>query len=165
MKPVMGTVTSALVAILLALSACAPAGPPYASVAATIPPVAPGMARIYFYRWLEPYETTTPSVAFLNGAPVGVTQTGAVFYRDVPPGQYTIAVQSDEIYPNQFKTVVLRPGDVAYARIESLRTWAFCSNIGRPSGSHTGCRDTFVVQLMDPRVAPGEMGDLRFIQG
>src|SRR5579885_3092706 len=146
---------TALFVFLLAVAGCAPGGPPYASVAATIPPVPPGMARIYFYRWLEIYETTAPSVAYLNGQPVGVTETGAVFYRDVPPGQYTIAVQSEEPYPNQFKTVVLQPGQVAYARIESLRSWSSCASggDGDGGGGATSCRDTFVVQLIDPRVA------------
>jgi hypothetical protein len=151
--------------ILLAIAGCAPAGPPFASVAATLPPLAPGMARIFFYRWYEPYETLVPTTAFLNGRAVGITESGAVLYRDVAPGQYIVAVQSQGIYPNQFKTVVLRPGDVAYARIESLRSWSACGGGGAGGGGGGACWDTFVVNLMDPIAAQAEMRDLRFIPG
>ncbi len=154
--------------VLLGLAACAPQGPPFASVAATLPPLPQGMARIYFYRWLEPYETVAPTTAYLNGKPVGVTETGAVFYRDVVPGQYLISVQSQGVYPNQFKTVVLRPGEVDYVRIELLVNWWPCGGSGSGlggGGGAQGCADTFVVVLMDPAVARYEMSGLRFVQG
>ena len=156
-----------LLLVMLAIGGCAPAGPPFASVAGSIPPVPPGAARIFFYRWLEIYDTTAPTMAFLNGAPIGVTETGAVLYRDVAPGQYVIAVQSEGVFPNQFKTVTLKPGDVAYARIESVRSWSPCGGGGSGvgGGGSEGCWDTFVVQLMDPSLALGEMRDLRFIAG
>jgi len=162
---------SAVVLLLLAFAGCAPPGPPFGSVAGTLPPPAPGMARIFFYRWLELYETTAQSVASLNGKPVGVTEVGATFYRDVPPGEYTISVKSDELYTNQFKTVTLHAGDVAYARIESLSSWSSCGgggggmDGGGGGGNVTGCRDTFVVVMMDPHLAQAEMRDLRFIPG
>jgi len=152
--------------LLFATASCAPPGPPFASVAATIPPLQPGMARIFFYRWLEPYETLSVATAFLNNQPVGLTEPGSVLYRDVVPGQYLISVQSEGRYPNQFKTVVLQPGDVTYARIESLRTWMPCGGGGGVAGGgDQGCWDTFVVVIMDPAVALSEMGDLWFIRG
>ncbi len=115
-----------MLVLLLGLAGCAPAGPPFASVAATLPPVPAGTARIFFYRWLEPYETLTPTTAFLNGAPVGVTEPGAVLYRDVSGGQYTIAVKSEGVFPDQFKTVTVKPGDTVYVRaasLSNLATW------------------------------------------
>lgn len=156
--------------VLLAAASCAPPGPPFASVASTISPVPQGTARVFFYRWLEPYETLAPTVASLNNLPIGVTEPGAVLYRDVAPGQYLISVQSDGVYPNQFKTVVLQPGNVAYVRIASLRSWSPCGGgggggEGGGGGGAEGCWDTFVVQIIDPAVALGEMRDLRFIQG
>ena len=150
---------------LLALGACAPAGPPFATVAATLPPVPPGEARVYFYRWLEPYETTAESTVILNGVPAGISQTGAAFYRDVAPGRYTISLTSRGVYPNQFKTVELAAGQTAYARIESFRAWCNDSGGGLNGGSSAGCYDTFVVELIDPAVALGEMRDLSFIRG
>lgn len=158
------TAAAALALVLLALVGCAPAGPPFASVAASVPPVPQGAARLYFYRWLEPYETVAETTVRLNGAPVAVTQTGAVLYRDVAPGVYTISVQSQGVYPNQFKTVTLSPGETGYVRIESLRSWCNDSGGGK-GGTSEGCYDTFVVELIDPAVALGEMRNLWFIRG
>jgi hypothetical protein len=155
----------ALALMLVALASCAPSGPEFASVAATVAPVPSGEARVYFYRWLEPYETVAESAVMLNGARVGVSQTGAVLYRDVAPGQYTISVQSGGTYPNQFKTVTLTPGETAYVRIESLRAWCNDSGGGLDGGGSSGCYDTFVVNLIDPAVARSEMQNLRFIKG
>lgn len=156
----------AVLLLLFVVAGCAPLGPPFASVAATIPPVPQGMARVYFYRWLEPYETLTPTPAYLNGAPAGVTEPGAVLYRDVAPGRYLISVRSDEPYPNQFKTVTLKAGEIVYARIESLQTWSSCGGGGDLGDSNiSGCRDTFVVVIVDPAVAHAEIGDLRFVRG
>src|SRR6202041_1953290 len=106
------------------VAGCVAPGPRFANVAATIPPVPPGAARIFFYRLLEPYETLAYTTAYLNGNPVGTAEPGAVLYRDVAPGQYLISVKSEGLYKDQFKSVVLRPGDVAYAQIESLRNWS-----------------------------------------
>ena len=145
--------------LLLLVGGCAAPEPPFASLAATIPPPAPGQARIFFYRWLEPYETLTPTTAYLNDAAVGVTETGAVLYRDVAPGRYLVAVDSEGVYTNQFKTVILRPGDIAYIRVESLRSWSNCRT------RTTGCWDTFVVNVINPAVALDEMRDLRLIHG
>jgi hypothetical protein len=144
--------------LVLLLVGCVAPEPRFASVAGAVPPVPPGAARIFFYRWLEPYETLAPTAAYLNGVPVGVTQPGAVLYRDVAPGQYAIVVESEGIYPNQFKSVLLRSGDVAYVRIESLRSWSLCRR-------SQGCWDTFSVRIMDPTQAQAEMQNLRLIRG
>jgi hypothetical protein len=161
----MSALKSAFALVLLALAGCAPAAPPFASVARGIAPLPAGETRLYFYRWLEPYETNAPTQVSLNGQPVGVSEDGAVLYRDVAPGQYTITVKSWGVYPNQFKTVVLQPGETTYVRIESLRSWCNDSGGGDNSGSASGCYDTFVVEIIDPVAARAEMADLRFIRG
>lgn len=166
MTPMRRATRYAILLLLLVISGCAPAGPPFGSVASTVPPVPAGMARVYFYRWLEPYESTAPTTAYLNGKPVAVSWMGSVLYRDVAPGQYLVSVFSRGQYPNQFKTVVLRPGETAYARIESLQSWAPCGGSGGGGASATeGCFDTFVVVMVSPAVAQYEMRDLQFIQG
>lgn len=161
----MRALRGAILLALLGVAGCAPAGPPFASVA--IAPVPPGMARVYLYRWLEPYESVAETTAYFNGQPVGITETGSVLYRDVAPGQYTITVDSWGSYPNQFKTVTMRAGKSAYARIESLKSWAPCgSGEGAAGGGGSeGCWDTFVVQIVDPAVARDEIRDLRFVSG
>src|SRR5579864_612049 len=76
--------------VLLAAASCAQA-PPAASYA--IPPV-PAQARIWFYRDLSVYSSLAEPYIRLNGAPVGVSQPGGAFYRDVPPGHYHISADS-----------------------------------------------------------------------
>lgn len=145
--------------LLLALAACAEP-PSFGTVASTLPPLPPGQARIFFYRWLEPYESLTMSTVYLNGAPVGVSQNGAVLYRDVAPGQYFISVFSQGTYPDQFKTVTVAAGQVLDVRIESLLSYK------SSCGFWGDCNiPTFVVHIVDPATGSEEMQNLRFIQG
>jgi len=144
--------------VLLLLAGCVAPGPPFGAAAGSIPPVPAGAARIFVYRALEPYETTQMASVLFNGQPAGTSANGAVFYRDVAPGQYAITIPATEPYPNQFKTVLLRPGETAYVRIESLSAWTACTEI-------TNCYPTFVVRLVDPATALGEMRDLSLIAG
>jgi hypothetical protein len=145
--------------LVLTLTACAAPGPPYASVEGTLRPVPPGAARIFFYRNLEPYETTAQTTLYLNNQPVAESQTGSVLYRNVEPGQYVIRARSYSRFPNDTKTVALRPGQVIYVRIDSLKSWTTCAY------ADSGCFETFVVNLVDPRAAEYEMRDLRMIPG
>src|SRR6516162_8659580 len=142
---------SAGLVFLLALASClGPTAPYYPQVAATIPPVPAGQGRIYFYREYEPYESLSRPYLYLNRGIVGISIPGGVFYRDVPPDTYEVSVYSPGVYPNQFKTIVVKPGDVFYAKIESLRSW-FSGRSGTPGGEFQ--RDTFVVAIMDPNQA------------
>ena len=149
--------------VLLFIVACASAGPPYGAAENTIPPVPSTMARIFLYRWLEPYDSTDPAIAYFNGKEVAVSRPGSVLYRDVAPGRYTVSIFSRGRYPDQFKTVVLRPGETAYARIESAQSWQPCGGSGK-AGTE-GCDMTFVVVFVSPVVAQDEIRDLAFIHG
>ena len=106
--------------IVLLLAACMPLAQQGRLLTGPLPPVPPGMARLVLYRPLEYYTTNAMTMAYLNGTPVGITQNGGVFYRDVEPGQYNISVDSLGLWPNQFKSVVVGPGNVVYARIGTL---------------------------------------------
>jgi hypothetical protein len=125
--------------------------PTFASVRTT--PVAAGLSRVYFYRVFEPYESLARPSIYLNGRPVAVSEPGGAFFRDVAPGAYEISVFSPGIYPDQFKTVLLRPGDTLYVRIESLRNWYRGFNWEK---------DTFVVSLVGASEAEAEMASLRY---
>ena len=155
----------AVLLLVLALAGCVAEGPPFASVAGSLPPVPPGEARIFIYRWLEPYETLSWTEAFLNGRPIGDTRPGTVLYRDVPQGVYTISVHSEGAYPNQFKTVTLRPGNEIYVRVELISSWSVCGGGGLTGGGAEGCWDTFVVDVVNPQRAAAEMSDLPLIPG
>jgi hypothetical protein len=146
--------------IVLALSACVAQQPSFGTVASGLPSVPAGQARIFFYRWLEPYEAVSMSRVYLNGAPVAVSQVGTVLYRDVSPGQYSISVFSPGTYPDQFKTVAITAGEVIYVHIESLASYKSAC------GTWGSCEvDTFVVAIVNPATASQEMQNLRFIQG
>jgi hypothetical protein len=136
---------SGLVAgIALLLAGCIPA-PPGPLLSGPLPPAPPGSARIVFFRELDYYATQSMPTVYLNNEAEGVSQNGAVFYRDVTPGTYMISVAPSLPYPNQFKTVVVKPGDVFYAEINSLPPTG-----GRFNVNARDYGDTFIVTLRDP---------------
>jgi hypothetical protein len=152
------TVAGLVMLLFVALVGCAAEGPNFA--AATLPPLPPGQARIFFYRWNEPYEALSMSKVYLNGDEIAVSQIGAVLYRDVAPGPYYVSVQSQGTYPDQFKTVVIGAGQTFYIRIESI------SSYKSPCGYLGNCEvDTFVVSPVDPTTAAREMYALKLIPG
>jgi len=128
-----------------------------ALASAGVAPPAPGLARIYFYRDWEPYESLSRPLIYLNDAAADVSEPGGISFRDVPAGEYHVSVDTDGTYPHQFKGLVLRAGDIRYVKIESLRNW-----------THRGKaweRDTFVVELVPERQAQSEIADKRYIPG
>ncbi|HXP13358.1 MAG TPA: DUF2846 domain-containing protein [Stellaceae bacterium] len=146
-----------------ALSSCA-AGPgpypdlqPFAAVEANLPPPAPGLARIYFYRALSYYDLPEGTSVYLNQQTVGYSRIGTVFYRDVTPGSYFISVLSRGAYPNQFKTIQIKPGQSWYVRIESLASWSGDESPPDARGA------TFTVNLIDPAVAKQEIRNLSYL--
>jgi len=145
----------ALVAgLVLLLAGCvAPPGP---LLFGPLPPAAPGTARIIFYRGLDYYATMSMPTVYLNNDPAGISQNGALFYRDVVPGTYAISVAPSLPYPNQFKTVVVKPGDVFYAQIATLPELGGRFNITQRSYG-----DTFIVTLRDPAIGAYETQGLR----
>jgi hypothetical protein len=143
-----------LIAVLVLLGACSGQirEPVFASVRTT--PVAADLARVYFYRAFEPYESLARPLIYLDGRSLAVSEPGGVLFRDVEPGAYEISVFSPGIYPNQFKNVLLSPGDTLYVRIESLRNWYRGFNWEK---------DTFVVSLVGETEAEAEMASLRYV--
>ncbi len=128
-----------------------PPGPPGPPVQAQ-PPIPPGMARIWFYREYEPWESLATPYVRLNGAIVGVSQPGGAFYRDVAPGTYLATADSYGVDVNQFATVAVVPGQQVYIKVLPLRGWA----AGGAKGSAWE-RDTFYTWNMLPQVAQAEM--------
>lgn len=139
--------------VLLVAGCVAPPGP---LLSGPLPPAPPGTARIIFYRDLDYYATQSMPTVYLNKDPAGISQNGAVFYRDVAPGAYTISVAPSLPYPNQFKTVVVKPGDVFYAQIAPMPLTG-----GRFNVNARDYGDTFVVTLRDPATGAYETQGLR----
>jgi len=133
--------------------------PPFGAAESGLPPPAPGLTRLYFYRLLEPYEFPTGTIVYLNGRAVGYARNGAVMYRDVPPGTYDVSVLSRGAYPYQFATLTVASDQVWYIRIESLLSQS-CG------GSRENCAgEVFTVRLVDPARARLEIAPLGFDRG
>jgi len=129
---------AAIVLPLIAAS-CTPL-PTTSSV--VIPPIPSGVARLWFYRDYEPYETLARPYVRLNQQVFGISEPGGAFYRDVAPAHYSITVDSAGRDVNQFAEVDLGAGQESYAKVLSLRSWL--DDDCEPWG---GC-DTFYVRLM-----------------
>jgi uncharacterized protein DUF2846 len=139
---VMGLLAALLVGGLLSSAGAAvvPGGPP------------PGYARIWVYRYYEPYESlATPSVRF-NGAIIGISEPGGSFYRDVAPGEYDVTVDSLGRDVNQFARVDVAAGQQIYIQVQVSRYWD-CGGGGGDRGGGDWCRPTFYTRLQLPDVA------------
>ena len=118
----------------------------------SVPPIPSGEARVWFYRTYIPSETLNMTKVTMNGAYAGYAQLGGAFYRDVPPGTYHIEVESYGTDFNQSTNVAVVPGQEAFVRIESLRSWATTYGLGFTAG-----RDTFYARQVFPQVARAEI--------
>ena len=124
--------------LLVILAACSQL-PPTSSVA--IPPVPGGAGRIWIYRNDYQYEAHQTPYVRLNGQIAGVVQPNGAFYRDVPPGYYTVAVDSYGVpYPHQFAEFTLGAGQEAFVKVLSMR-----DKVGGEFG--VGSRARFFTQL------------------
>ena len=131
--------------------------PPTSAVA--IAPIPPGQARIWVYRAYEPYSGKGLPAVFANGRYIGQAELGGAFYRDVPPGQYQVTVESYGVDFNQVANFAVAPGQQAYVKIVSLPSWV-------ESGSRTVFqRPTFYAWLIRPEVAARDVSQLSFYGG
>jgi hypothetical protein len=153
--------------LLLAVVACAQ--PPLtASVA--IPPIPAGAARVWFYRPIDVYDSLNTPYIRMNDAIVGISEPGGASYRDVPAGQYHIAVDSYLDSPQQDQNVSLVPGQEMFIKVVSLRDWA--QGGGGGGGGDMGgggggeySRDTFYAWQIPPEVARAEVARSDFYGG
>ena len=145
---------AAATAVLLLVANCAPL-PPTSSV--VVPPVPGGAARIWIYRNDAPNEPNQTPYVRLNGQITGVVQPNGAFYRDVPPGYYTVAVDSyGAPYPHQFAEFNLGPGQEAFVEVLSMRDKV---------GSSEGLRTFFFTQLVPPEIASPAIAGTPFYGG
>jgi hypothetical protein len=104
---------------LLVLAGCSQV-PPTSS--AVIPPVPAGAARIWIYRNEGTYGSHDRPYFRLNDQVAGISEPDGAFYRDVPPGHYTVSVDSYGVpYPNQFAQVDLAAGQEVFVKVLSTR--------------------------------------------
>jgi hypothetical protein len=137
---------SAMALLLVAMAGCAQP-PPAAPYLAT--PVAPGMARIWFYRDMNPNDILATPYVRLNGVVAGVSEPGGAFYRDVPPGRYRISADSyyDDLHLD--RDVDVAPGAEVYAKVVPLENTV--QGGGVTGGGYR--RNNYYVWLYPPEAA------------
>ena len=121
------------------------------------PAIAPGMARIWIYRDLDLSGPMTTPYLRLNGAAIGVSRPGGLLYRDVPPGNYAVTVDSTGTDINQFVTVPVGPGQQVFVKVLASADWDSGGGSGRSGG---WARPTFYTWQMLPQVAATEIARL-----
>ena len=128
---------------VLALAACASSLLAEPAVAQQQPALAPGYARLWILRQYEPSESLRTPVMYINGAPIGASQPGTIFYRDLPAGAYQVMVDSCTKDGGQDANLNLAPGMQVYLEIQSLsssmRAWGCLVN------------EAFYVRPVEPR--------------
>lgn len=127
----------------------------------TYAPLAPGSARLVFYRAFRYYGSTLYLTLSLNDRVVGALPQNAAIYRDVAPGTYTVTFTPTRPWPYQFTTVTVAPGNVFFVRIDDLPQRS-CT--GERFGG--GCDITgFTSVVMDPAVAEYELQAVPLLRG
>jgi hypothetical protein len=135
-------------AFLLLASGCAAAPP-------APPPIAPGQARIWFYRLWDPSDSLNFANINVNGVYFASVVPGGVFYRDIPPGVYYIAPQNKYRDVNQNTTIAVVPGQQVYIKILDLSSWA-----NAVSGAQFFVRrDSWYAWLIPPQAAQAEIAN------
>ena len=145
--------------LLLLLAGCSQL-PPTSSV--MIPPVPAGESRIWLYRNEGPYAShETPYFRLNDGQPAGISEPNGVLYRDVPPGHYTVSVDSYGVpYPNQFANFDIRAGQEIFIKVLSMR-----ERVGGGGDSGLGLRAIFYTWLIPADAARGQISSIPFYGG
>ena len=131
---------------ILALASCTPPQPIRATSQTQFPPVGPGMARVWFFRQVDPTSGNVYAgspIVYANGAPIRDVPQGTVFFRDFAPGKYEFRVQPYGTPTPEHDTVQLAPGQQAYVQVQWEANW---------ETGHTG-GSSFTVEPSSPEVA------------
>ena len=153
-------------ALLFALTilAVAPSSAAFAAAGAApgVAPLAPNMARIWFYRDYEPYESLARPYVRLNGAVAGISEPGEVFYRDVAPGTYSVTVDSVGTDTDQFASVAVAPGQQVFVKVLADKNW---DSGGGGAFGNGWERDTFYTWQMQPQAAAAAIAQMPLYDG
>ncbi|HVZ65475.1 MAG TPA: DUF2846 domain-containing protein [Lacunisphaera sp.] len=98
---------------LALLQGCA-SGPNTAEAKGTVPALAAGQGRIYFYRTSMTGLAAQPGIQF-DGQQVGKAAAGEYFYVDAAPGDHKIVTGTAD---DQQLSVQLEPGQTRYVRLD-----------------------------------------------
>lgn len=106
-------ITLLLCFLVVAVSGCSVTGPMYKEYRKSIPPVAAGKGRIFFYR-ADTFVGggVRPNIK-LNGKVVGESLPGGFFYVDHAPGKCAVSTSTEVERTLEF---TLAPAEVKYVR-------------------------------------------------
>jgi hypothetical protein len=146
-----------------ALSACT-APTTVALSQAQIPAIAPGTARVWFFRgWDSPsgqgFVYGAAPTIYANGAPIGEIPTGTDFFRDFPPGAYSFTVEPIGLPTPQAASVQLTAGTQSYLQVQWVASWQF----GYPEVDFSFAPNTFAVLTASPQVAQAYLPTLSYL--
>jgi len=132
------------VLMALLLASCAAESP-----RAPAPPLAPGMARVWFLRQGEPTGGNiyaAQPIVYIDRAALVTIQQGTAFFHDFVPGRYRLSAQASggATYAGQHDILHLDPGTETYVQIIAVGNW----ELGSPVGGYS-----FAVLPMAPDVA------------
>jgi len=130
--------------IALLLAGCAPETP-----RATTPPLAPGLARVWFLRQSDPTGGNiyaSQPIVYVDRTPLVTIQQGTAFFRDFSPGRYRLSAQAvgGATYAGQHDILHLDPGTETYVQVIAVGNW----ELGSPVGGYS-----FAVLPMSPNLA------------
>jgi len=136
--------------LLLALAGCAAPETRTASPA-PVPALQPKMARVWVLR--QPNApggnvAAADPMVYANGAALGQSPQGTVFFHDFQPGTYRFTMQPYGTPANLVDTLQLAPGMQAYLQIQAVPNWDMGSTAGGAS---------FAVPTMSPQEAQADL--------
>lgn len=94
-------------------------GPTLAATPDEAPPIAAGLARVWFLRQLTPGSAFHAPMIYANGAAVAISPEGTAFYHDFSPGDYVFSVENCTRVPQTSFTLTLNPGSLFALQVES----------------------------------------------
>ena len=163
MRKYIPAVAVLLVAFILMLADCTPQATVTTSQA-QIPSIAPGPARVWFFRgWDSPsgqgFVYAAAPTIYANAAPVGQIPTGTAFFRDFPPGSYRFTVEPIGLPTPQAANVQLAAGTQSYLQVQWVASWQF----GYPEADFSFAPNTFGVLTASPQVAQAYLPTLSYL--
>jgi hypothetical protein len=114
------------------------------------PPLAAGMARVWFLHDLVPGSTFFAPMISANGVKVAISPEGSAFYRDYAPGTYLFSVENCVPQPQTSQQLTLAPHQEIALHVQSDATGSF------------DCIVYYLNQVM-PQMVPVVFAPLRYL--
>jgi hypothetical protein len=123
---------------------------------ASIPPLQPGMARVWVLRMPSEagFISGADPMVYANGAPLAQSTVFTVYYHDFQPGTYRFTVQPYGTPANLVDIVQLAPDTETYLQIQAVANWQMGSTAGYGS---------FAVMTMSPQEAKPYLPTMKYL--